>query len=358
MAWRPRRASSLDLDLPLSAEAGFVLAQLDGRTDLDTLSDVTGFTRDELDGILEGLLACGAVEPESGPAPSPPARAPERPPARSAPELPQALDEPPDAGPRFEEPEAHLDEHEVSHSPSSHPGDHHVTHRALWHNTFSALDVDARVGAVSTASEDELLALAYDPDPRVVRALLEHPRVGLAHARLVAAHHHTGAGLDAVVSRADFAADTQVLRALLKNPELSEGQLQRIAGSKPLVATYRLAADRDVHERSRARLRSLLLRAFARATSEERADLVWSTEGRCLAHLTGAAFDGRMTQLLSSRPIAAALLVQNLAKFRGTPPVLLVHLLRQPFVRNSPGLRKLVLAHPNTPNDERRKTRT
>jgi hypothetical protein len=260
----------------------------------------------------------------------------------------------------FEAPEAHLDEHEVSHAPSSRAelaGDHHVTHRALWHNSFSALDVDARVGAVPAASEDELLALAYDPDPRVVRALLEHPRVGLAHARLVAAHHHTSAGLDAVVSRSDFAADSQVLRALLRNPELTEGQLQGVVGGKALLATYRLAADRDVHERSRSRLRGLLLRAYARATSEERADLVWSTEGRCLAHLPGATFDGRMAQLLSSRPIATALLVQNLAKFRGTPPTLLVHVLRQPFVRNSPGLRKLILAHPNTPHDERRKPR-
>lgn len=358
MPWRPRRAPSLDLELPLSAEAGFVLAQLDGATDLDTLADVTGFSRDELDGILEGLLALGVVEddapvPASAPAPArreTPPRGRETPPEARAAEVRAARADAPRHGTEGP-PDEDLDEPAPS-APSADPA---KTHYALWHTVFSSRTVDERVAAVGFASDDERLALAYDPDAHVVRALLADPRAGLAHARLVAAHHGTSAGLDAVVTRAAFASDGQVLRALLRNPMLTVAQLDRVASSKPLPVLHRLAADREVHEHSRPRLRALLVQAFHRAPPEERADLVTHTEARCLALLSGATFDARTTQILSARPITSALFVQNLAKFRATPPALLTYLLRQPLVRNSPGLRKLVLAHPNTPSDERRK---
>lgn len=343
MAWRPRRNSKLDLNLPLSVEAGFVLAQLDGVSDLALLADITGFHRERLDAILEGLVACGAVEPDPASQGRVSTTRATKPPLEPEPEEEQlAADEQPDVEPAVQ---------------PTRTDSHDLTQRALFHAAFAGLTVEGRIAALVRASDDELLALAYDPDARVIRALFDHPRAGLVHARLVAAHHHTSFGLDAVVSRTAFASDGQVLRALLKNPELTEAALQRLAGGKPLHTLFRLAADREVHERSRPGLRALLLRAYTRASPEERAELVASSEGRCLIYLTGATFDARMVQILVSRPIVSAVYINNLAKFRATPPSLLTHLLRQPFVRNNPGLRKLILAHPNTPNDERRKLR-
>lgn len=343
MAWRPRRKSDVDRNLPLSVEAGFVLAQLDGVTDLDLLADVTGLPRERLDAILEGLVACGAVEPEAqvqGRGVRAPVAAPSEQPEPS----------------RDEEVEVAGQASEPPPEPSNADAGK-GSYRALFQAQFAGLPVDMRVAEVARAADDELLSFAYDPDPRVIHALFDHPRAGLAHARLVAAHHPTSVGLDAVVSRTAFVSDGQVLRAVLKNPALSEAALSRLVGGKPLHTLFRLAADREVHERSRPGLRALLMRAYTRATPEERAELVGSTEGRCLIHLTGATFDARMVQILTSRPVVSAVYISNLARFRGTPPALLTHLLKQPFVRNNPGLRKAILAHPNTPNDERRRPR-
>jgi hypothetical protein len=46
--------------------------------------------------------------------------------------------------------------------------------------------------------------------------------------------------------------------------------------------------------------------------------------------------------------------VQSIAKFAGSPPALLAHLYKQPFVRKNPSVRKMLLAHPNMPGDVKR----
>ncbi len=50
----------------------------------------------------------------------------------------------------------------------------------------------------------------------------------------------------------------------------------------------------------------------------------------------------------------AVLFIQNLARFPACPPALLVHLLKQPFVRKSPALRKVLFQHPNVPSQVKR----
>src|SRR5258708_1922029 len=71
------------------------------------------------------------------------------------------------------------------------------TDRQLFEAKLHSLSEDARAALASTAGEPELSALCFDPTPRVVRAVLENPRAGLPHARLIAAHHGNAAGLEA-----------------------------------------------------------------------------------------------------------------------------------------------------------------
>ena len=54
--------------------------------------------------------------------------------------------------------------------------------------------------------------------PKVVRGVLENARAGLAHARLIAAHHGNSVGLDALGEKAAFVQDTEVQRLLLPQP--------------------------------------------------------------------------------------------------------------------------------------------
>ena len=70
--------------------------------------------------------------------------------------------------------------------------------------------------------------------------------------------------------------------------------------------------------------------------------------------MTGCAFDAKMTGILCGRVYNSVLFIQNLAKFSATPPALLAHLIKQPFVRKLQPLKKLLLQHPNMPGDMKR----
>jgi hypothetical protein len=94
------------------------------------------------------------------------------------------------------------------------------------------------------------------------------------------------------------------------------------------------------------------------ADGEERANLVWSCEGRCLQALTGLQLDSKATTLLCARSIHSVMLVQSLCRFSATPPPLLAHLARQPVVKRQPNLRTLITQHPNCPTELKRSLRS
>ena len=74
-----------------------------------------------------------------------------------------------------------------------------------------------------------------------------------------------------------------------------------------------------------------------------------------LLAVPGLTFDGRTTSLLCSKSYVSVMLVTNLARFNATPPALIAHLLRQPMVRRQQHLRNMLLQHPNTPSDAKRR---
>src|SRR5207237_10442724 len=123
--------------------------------------------------------------------------------------------------------------------------------RKLYETTLHQLPAEERAARAKAAEEPELSALCFDPLPAVVHALLENPRFALAQARLVATHHRTPSGLEALAARAAFAADAGVRRALLRNPQLPAALLRPLLGGRRLLEQHKLVVSRDVPEQIR-----------------------------------------------------------------------------------------------------------
>ena len=130
--------------------------------------------------------------------------------------------------------------------------------------------------------------------------------------------------------------------------------LGRVMASKRLFQTYKIAVDREVPDLTRAKSRGHLRQKWQTAPAEERADLLLRTEARCLTIMTGCTFDAKTTAILCGKPINSVIFIQSVAKFAASPPGLLAHLIKQPFVRKNPPIKKMLLAHPNMPGDVKR----
>ena len=183
----------------------------------------------------------------------------------------------------------------------------------------------------------------------MIHRVLENSRTGLAHARLIAAHHRSPLGLEAMAARSAFMGDREVQRLLLRNNQSPETIVRRLLASRSLPQIYESCQSHDLPERHRHTARSALRSRFAVASPDERVHLIVTTEGRALGTLSGLALDGRSVALLCARGPTSALLVENLAGWPATPPALIAHLLKQPLVRQSPTLKLLLRRHPNCP---------
>jgi hypothetical protein len=308
-------------ELPLDAEQGFLLSQMDGATDVADLVNLTGLAPERVEALLAGLVRMGAIDPEPGPEPDEVRLEPEEAPldTESRPEEP-------------EDPETEARE---------------ATHRQLFETRLHAQEVDARVAQARQAEEPELSAYCFDPMPPVVAALLENPRMGPIHARLVAAHHCTSAGLEQLGAKAAFAQDGGVRRALLRNPLLPASLYRRLWSPRRLQEQYLVVASREAPEQTRAMARDTLRAAFNQRGAEEKVELILGTEGRCLAFLIGLTIDGHTTALLCRRTYVSTLLIQNIARWSAAPPQLIAHLRKQDATRRNAQLKQMLERHPN-----------
>jgi hypothetical protein len=309
-SWKPRSAPLEQiLSLDLTAREGYVLSRIDGDTAVESLARLTGLKPEELSSILDRLVSVGAVEPAPG-------------------------------SRRTAEPGS-----SVRGAPESDPAV--TTHRQLYETRFHPLPQDERAQAAGVADDPELSALCFDPLPIVIRSVLANPRTGLAHARLIAAHHRNPLGLHDLAARDSFLHDREVQRLLLRNVQCPEEVLRRILTPRRLVEIYATCQSRELPEKNHRTALSLFRSRFATTAPEERVELILTTEGRALATLSGLSLDGRSVSLLCSRGISSTLLVENLGHWPATPPALIAHLLRQPPVRQSPALKLLLQRHPN-----------
>lgn len=340
-AWKPKLAGVDLKQLTLSPLEGFLASRIDGRTTVAELSALTNLPAERVEVLLGQLVTAGAVEAVA--APAPPSIAPLVPPI--APLVAPPVLEP------VTEPDAPLLEPEPSdeaEAPMEEDGQG-PTHLALYRERFHGQPEDARVQAAATAIDPELSALCFDPLPAVVRTLLQNPHFGLAHARLVAAHHQNGVGLEFLVARAELARDAQVQRLLFRNPQLNEGQLKRLTASKRLLELWKLAISREAQAKTRTGASRFLRQRFATTTAEEKVEVIFNSDGRALGALSGVPVDGKTTALLCARTYSSMTLVQHLAHWSNAPPALVAHLLKQPVVVRSPQLKMLLGRHPNAP---------
>lgn len=333
MPWKPIPRPDADpFALPLDAEQGYLLSRLDGSTDVDDLAALTGMAAERVEALLAGLVRLGAVAPDPDPRPGSPGAAAPDVPAPDVP-APDAQDVPEEgADPSGEDAEAARQQ---------------ATHRQRFETHLHARPVDERAALAARAEEPDLSALCFDPMPAVVSALLENPRFGPPHARLVAAHHRTAAGLEKLAAQASFAQDIGVRRALLRNPLLSASLFRRLWSGRRLQELYLVVVSREAPEQVRATARDALRAAFVPRGAEEKVEFILGTEGRCLAFLAGLTVDGHTTSLLCRRTYVSTLLIQNIARWSAAPPALIAHLRRQDTVRRNAQLRAMLERHPN-----------
>ncbi|MBI1752361.1 MAG: hypothetical protein HY014_07105 [Acidobacteria bacterium] len=322
MTWKPTpRAEAEHLHLPLDPMQGYLLSRIDGTLDVPTLAALMNLEEQHVAGMLDQLVHLGAVMPENAPPPETP------PPV-------QAGEDPLDSGGPAEE------ETPMAAAKSA-------SYRQLFEQHLHRRPLDLRVAQAQVAVEPDLTAWCFDPATEVVRALLENPRTAGLHARLVASHHRTSAGLEALCARPGFANDAGVRRALLQNPVLPTGIFRRLWSTKRLLDQFLVATSHEVTDQTRAAARDLLRATFNQRAGEERAELILSTDGRCLASLVGCTIDSHATAILCRRTYTSTLLVQNIARWSAAPPQLIAHLRRQDLVKRNPVLRQMLERHPN-----------
>ncbi len=413
----PRRVGGETPGPPLSRLESFVLSRVDGNLSVKDIVDLTGLAVPQVEQILSRLAARGAVEVAEQPSvpqldellkDEPMARAEDvveevpghiSPPPDSwiAADLPtqplpgglgvvdSQLELPPDddggggdAGPTVPEggdsdsnlpddPDEPVSDGEEQKHPSLIPAEGDVTdpsqesphevqnYRKLYETKHRNAEVDVRIAAARLAAGADLFALCFDPDPRVIRAILENDRASLDHARLIAAHHRNPAGLAALCDRVSILKDERVQRLLLRNNQVTEALVRKILKPKRLLEIYKASIDRDVTDRTRSTAKGLFKGKFSTATPEEKFEIIWNTEGRVLPHLLGQTIDMKTTALFCARSFTSVVLIQAFSRFPATPPSILSHMLRQPLVKRQVHLRNMVLQHPNVPSEAKRK---
>ncbi|HTS80582.1 MAG TPA: hypothetical protein VMH40_08285 [Myxococcaceae bacterium] len=238
-------------------------------------------------------------------------------------------------------------------SQSPEPDSKRLALRRLFEERLSQFPADSRTRLAGQLGDPELQALCFDPLPNVARALVENPRFGLVHARLLAAHHSHPTGLGALTKKDAFLRDTEVQRMLLRNVQTPPALLQRIFHQRRLIELFQLSVGREMPEKNKIASREALRARWNSGLSEEKVDTLFRTEGRLLAQLLGLAMDQKSAALFCHRTVTSLLLVQNLARWSGTPPSVLAHLLKQAVVRNQPQVKMLLLRHPNLPSHAR-----
>jgi hypothetical protein len=135
---------------------------------------------------------------------------------------------------------------------------------AHFEKVLMKLGTDMRTKLAETSSERmDLLALCYDKEPQVVRALWQNVNISHDQARFAAFHHRTPFGLDLIAARAEFLKDQPTQRRLIRNPTVSEQLLRRILLPKRLLEIYKITLDREglgAHPGERAQLPSQQVR--------------------------------------------------------------------------------------------------
>src|SRR5262244_747189 len=146
-------------------------------------------------------------------------------------------------------------------SPASEPESQRLALRRLFEERLSQLPADSRTRLAGQLGDPELQALCFDPLPNVARALVDNPRFGLVHARLLAAHHSHSTGLSALTKKDAFLRDPEVQRMLL-----------RIFHQRRLIELFQLSTGREMPEKNKIASREAFRARWSSGLSEEKVD--------------------------------------------------------------------------------------
>jgi hypothetical protein len=371
--WMPKANIAVDLRrLALSVEEMLVFFHLDGRTATSQLPELTGLPLDRIQRILEVLGARGALHgvsltpgalPSRDPCPLPPNPCPgdsAGPPEQPVPALSRAeasevdLPEPP----LLELSSAEAVEPEESEKiEPEEPGEAQYDYRRLFETKLHLLSEEERKQLALTVLDPELSAFCFDPLPAVIKAVVANPATGLKHARLIARHHGTPLGLEAMCARIGFAQDPGVRHWLVRNQQLPERLFRTFWSNQRMSLLYRLERSWDLPDGTRRAANKLLRQRFLTGLADEKADLIIKTDGRILRSLTGLPIDSRTVALLCGRLYGSTLLIMSIAQWSTAPKALIGHLLKQELVLHQPQLQRMLQRHPNAPKDGLKKKR-
>ena len=216
------------------------------------------------------------------------------------------------------------------------------------------LKFETRLNLAKTSGGEVLLALCFDPASTIIVAIISNPNANLVHARLIAAHHQTSAGLMALAKRPAFMADSIVQRGLLQNPLSSSATLSRFLASYNLFKLANTVNGHESTEKGRAQARQVLRDKMCLGTPEDVAHFIMQTEGRNLKVLGAETLSQETLDILCRERYTSEMLVTNLIAWPALPPRLIEHLLRQPIVRQNRQLRSKLLGHRHCPTALRR----
>src|SRR5262249_54919441 len=175
--------------------------------------------------------------------------------------------------------------------------------RRLVEERLSQLPADSRTRMAGLVGDPELQALCFDPLPNVARALVENPRFGLVHARLLAAHQPHPTGLGALTRKDVFLRDPEVQRMLLRNVQTPSVLLQRIFHQRRLIDLFQLSVCREMPAKNKIASREAFRARWGSGLSEEKVDVLFRTEGRVLAQLVGLAMDQKSAAMFCHRTV-------------------------------------------------------
>jgi hypothetical protein len=353
--WTPKVRERLDYSgIEGNEEQELILCCLDGEHTINEIADLAGLQPEQVHQVVTGFAERGMLD------------IPDQPTTGEAPRVNTAEHEivaeeqsSPDAaasaGADAEDDKA-TDPNDASSVAARREASRQAAnYRNIFETELRPLSREQRAAMASTAEGGILGALCLDPYPKVIRAVLENPQTGLQHARLVARYHKSWVGLGVLGQRSQFFQDREVQRVLMRNANAPEALLNRMMRGKNLNALFKLNMSRELAPRAKRNARLMLRRKFQQGFAEECAGLICSTEGRVLVLLRGIPLDDPTTILLCRRTQFPRLLVMSLARFPGSPMKLIIHLSKQPLVKRSKELKRLLLQHPNCPTYIKRK---
>ena len=200
-------------------------------------------------------------------------------------------------------------------------------HRQVYETQLKHLEIGVLVNQARTASAEDLYPYCYATHKTaVIMAVLQNPNAGPMHARLIAAHHQTAAGITALCSRTDFMRDDGVQRGLMRNSQAPEARLRKMFQRMTLLKVSMKITGHEISQKARHLAKEIFREKFASATTSasDKVQVLMRSEGRCLDHLPRMPLDRAAINMLKQRSGFSNYMIQRFKRSPGMPKHLIL----------------------------------